>query len=107
MFEYNTSVDHEMQLLLSSMELSELYWSMKIEERNEFLRCIKMEYEGMDDTFSELIETIFYFLEKCSDGSQLELNIESIIDIYSSEHINLVIKSMLEYLKDVIDYLHY
>ena len=37
---------------------------MKIEERNEFLRCIKMEYEGMDDTFSELIETIFYFLEK-------------------------------------------
>ena len=106
MFDTNTKVDNDMELLLSSMELSELYWSMEIEERKEFLRCIKMEYEGMDDGFSKLIEHIFYFLEICSDGSQLERSIELLMDIYSSENINLVLKSMLEYIKDVIDYLH-
>jgi hypothetical protein len=107
MFENNTKVDNDMELLLSSMELSELYWSMEIDERKEFLRCIKMEYEGMDDGFSELIERIFYFLEKCNNGSQLEYNIELLMNIYPSENINLVLKSMLEYLKEVLDYLHY
>ena len=107
MFENNTKVDNDMELLLSSMELSELYWSMELEERKEFLRCIKMEYEGMDDGFSELIERIFNYLEKCNNGLQLERNIELLMDVYSSENINLVLKSMLEYLKDVLDYLHY
>ncbi len=107
MFENNTKIDNDMELLLSSMELSELYWSMEIEQRKEFLRCIKMEYEGMDDGFSELIERIFHFLEKCNNGSQLERNIEILMDIYPSEHINLVLKSMLDYLKDVIEYLDY
>jgi hypothetical protein len=107
MFENNTKVDNDMELLLSSMDLSELYWSMEIDERKEFLRCIKMEYEGMDDGFSELIERIFHFLEKCNNGLQLEHNIELLMNIYPSENINLVLKSMLEYLKEVLDYLHY
>jgi len=107
MFDTNTKADNDMTLLLSSMELSELYWSMEIEERKEFLRCIKMEYEGMDDEFSKLIEQLFYLLEECSNGLQLEHNIELLIDVYPSEHINLVLKSMLEYVKDVIDYLNW
>ena len=105
MFDQNTN----MNLLLNSMELCELYSQLNISERKEFLRCIRMEYEGIDDEFSELIETIFTLLEQSKDGSELERKIEMLMDsgLYPNENINLVIKSMIEYLQDVIEYLEY
>jgi hypothetical protein len=103
----DTDTDHTMILLLNSMELCELYSSLNIEDKKEFLRCIKTEYYAIDDEFSKLIEHLFYLLEKSKDGSILERNIELLIEskIYPIENINTVLQSMLEYLKDVIEYL--
>ena len=109
MFNTNSDTDNTMMLLLHSMELCELYSTLDITNKKEFLRCIKMEYYAIDDEFSKLIDDLFYLLEQSKDGSILEKNIELLIEskIYPIENINTVLQSMLEYLKDVIDYLSY
>ncbi len=99
--------DTMMHLLLNSMELCELYNILNTEEKIEFIRYIKMEYEAIDDEFSSCIEKIFIYLEKSKDGSELERNLELLIhhDVYPIENINIVITSMIEYLKDTINYI--
>ncbi len=97
----------DMNLLLCCMELAELYSKLRKEYKHEFLIYLKGEYQSIEDEYDELINEILFFLENCKTGPELENCLELMIEKYESEKVMNIIKSMLEYLHETIEYIEY
>jgi hypothetical protein len=99
----------DMNLLLCCMELAELYSKLKTEYKHEFIVYLNGEFSSIsiEDEYSELIKEILYFLENCKTGSELENCLTLLMDNYNPEMVFNVIKSMLEYLNETIEYIEY
>ena len=95
-----------MNALVQIMELCEKYSKLNREEQSEFIHYVKQEFNGIDDEFSILIDHIFEIFEKVKSIKELESGLEELMDKHDTTNIEIVIKSMIEYIDDVMEYLY-
>jgi hypothetical protein len=96
---------YSVNVLIQIMELCEKYSILSVEDQKEFIHYIKQEYVGIDDEFGELIDSIFNIFESVKNVKELEFKMEELIDHFDSVNIEVVLKSMIEYIDDVLEYL--
>ncbi len=95
-----------MNSLVQIMDLCEKYSKLNREEQSEFIHYIKQEFIGLDDEFSILIEHIFELFETTESIKDLETRLEELIEKYNINDVEIVIKSMIDYIDDIMEYLY-
>ncbi len=103
----NETTFNDMEVLIICMELSELYYKLSIPDRTTFLEYTKHEFKNIDDEYSQLVNEIFYFLECCKTGSELENYLELLGNKFDPNEIIMVVKSMIDYLNETLDYIEF
>ncbi len=92
--------------LVQIMELCEKYSKLNREEQFEFIHYVKQEFNAIDDEFSILIDHIFYIFDTIKSIKELENRLEELTEKYDATNIEIVIKSMIDYIDDVMKYLY-
>jgi hypothetical protein len=94
-----------LDLVVSCMELSEKFFSLKNEDQQIFVDYIKSEYDTIDE-FTNLVNDIFFSFN-LKTQADMEFYLDKLTKHYDEKNILMVISSMIEYLNDMIEYIEY
>jgi len=108
-----------LDLVVSCMELSEKFFSLKNEDQQIFVDYIKSEYDTIDE-FTNLVNDIFFSFN-LKTQADMEFYLDKLTKHYDAieapsgsetsfpnrRNILMVISSMIEYLNDMIEYIEY
>ena len=94
-----------LDLLVSCMELSEKYFSLKKDDQAIFVEYIKSEYDINDD-FTNLVNDLMWCFN-WKTQSDMENYIDKLSQHYDEKNILMVVNSMIDYINDMIEYIEY